>query len=25
VLKNGALPLNLLEENVRAWIRQRKA
>jgi uncharacterized protein (DUF885 family) len=24
VLKNGALPLNLLEENVRAWIAQRK-
>jgi uncharacterized protein (DUF885 family) len=24
VLKNGALPLNLLEENVRAWIRQQK-
>jgi uncharacterized protein (DUF885 family) len=24
VLKNGALPMNLLEENVRAWIRQRK-
>ena len=24
VLKNGALPLNLLEENVRAWIVQRK-
>lgn len=25
VLKNGALPLSLLEENVRAWIAQRKA
>lgn len=25
VLKNGALPLNLLEENVRAWIAARKA
>jgi uncharacterized protein (DUF885 family) len=24
VLKNGALPLNLLEENVRSWIVQRK-
>jgi len=24
VLKNGALPLNLLEENVRSWIRQQK-
>ncbi len=24
VLKNGALPLNLLEENVRAWIAQQK-
>ncbi len=25
VLKNGALPMNLLEENVRAWIARRKA
>ena len=24
VLKNGALPLNLLEENVRRWIKQQK-
>ena len=24
VLKNGALPMNLLEENVRAWIKQQK-
>ena len=24
VLKNGALPLNLLEENVRSWIKQQK-
>lgn len=24
VLKNGALPMNLLEENVRAWIVQAK-
>jgi uncharacterized protein (DUF885 family) len=24
VLQNGALPLDLLEENVRAWIKQRK-
>lgn len=25
VLKNGALPMSLLEENVRAWIKQQKA
>jgi uncharacterized protein (DUF885 family) len=25
VLKNGAMPMNLLEENVRAWIKQQKA
>ena len=24
VLKNGALPLNLVEENVRAWIAKQK-
>ena len=24
VLKNGALPMNLLEENVRAWIAKTK-
>jgi uncharacterized protein (DUF885 family) len=24
VLKNGALPLNLLEENVRSWIKKQK-
>jgi uncharacterized protein (DUF885 family) len=24
VLKNGAVPLDLLEENVRAWIAQKK-
>ncbi len=24
VLKNGALPLNLLEENIRSWIKQQK-
>jgi uncharacterized protein (DUF885 family) len=24
VFKNGALPMNLLEENVRAWIASRK-